>query len=586
MNSSVYKEIVLGSISRLLSLLDRNPFSPNYGSFDRSFWHYREKDYPGALYQEGGLTLALLYAQDFEGNLYYRRSEILRWAVGSISYWCRIQNSDGSFNEWYPNEHSFVATAFTTYAVSESYLILRDFLPEGIPDKLLIKLRKAGKWLSANDDLLVMNHVAGSIPALQNLYLITGDEGFKREVQRKLGQMVNDQREEGWFTEYGGADPAYLGLTVDFLAKYYKKTGDADAFHLIKKAIGFMRYFIHPDGTFGGEYGSRNAKYLVPHGLEIMAGEVDEAKKILEVFYSGLGQRDILTPATMDDRYFPLFLNRYLQAFGEVRERETRTAPQGSRKIGKPQWETRFFEEAGLLTVKTDSYYAVIGISKNGVIKVFSLNPEGPQLIFDDAGYFCIFNHDKVASSQWLNMGFMRNLDMSLEDGGNESHKASLEAGFVRVNYSLSLTKMLIPFRIFNYSIGKIKVVAQIINSLIKRVVISRQKRAPIRLERSITLDNQEVIIKDDLRIFGNCKIKRLGIEKDVTTMHVPSSRYFQSVEIESKGNLSLNSHYIDILNNKKNLRIERRICVREGQSVLTTKIEDKIFSDNETAEK
>jgi hypothetical protein len=78
------------------------------------------------------------------------------------------------------------------------------------------------------------------------------------------------------------------------------------------------------------------------------------------------------------------------------------------------------------------------------------------------------------------------------------------------------------------------------------------------------------------LRIFGNCKIKRLGIEKDVTTMHVPSSRYFQSVEIESKGNLSLNSHYIDILNNKKNLRIERRICLEEGQSVLTTKIVDE----------
>ena len=73
-----YKEIILNSIPRLFSLLDRNKFSPTYGCFDRNFWHYKTvTDYPSAIFQQPVLTLSLLYKNNFKGNVYYNRPEIL-----------------------------------------------------------------------------------------------------------------------------------------------------------------------------------------------------------------------------------------------------------------------------------------------------------------------------------------------------------------------------------------------------------------------------------------------------------------------------------------------------------------------------
>ena len=41
-----YLHLALPYVPRILHLLDQNPYSPTYGSFDRSFWHYRTMDFP------------------------------------------------------------------------------------------------------------------------------------------------------------------------------------------------------------------------------------------------------------------------------------------------------------------------------------------------------------------------------------------------------------------------------------------------------------------------------------------------------------------------------------------------------------
>ncbi|MGC8971527.1 MAG: hypothetical protein ACP5K2_04910 [bacterium] len=126
-SSNVYLDIILEEIPRLLGLLDKNPNSPTFGSFDRQFWHYNVVDFPCARAQEAILTLALLYRHNFPGNIYFKNEAIFSWIDGALNFWIDIQNSDGSFNEWYPNEHSFVATAFTTYAISETLQFIRIF---------------------------------------------------------------------------------------------------------------------------------------------------------------------------------------------------------------------------------------------------------------------------------------------------------------------------------------------------------------------------------------------------------------------------------------------------------------------------
>ena len=54
-----YTDEALRYLPRLFQMVDKNRYSPTYGSFDRSYWHYRTMDFPCGMYQEFTLPLAL-----------------------------------------------------------------------------------------------------------------------------------------------------------------------------------------------------------------------------------------------------------------------------------------------------------------------------------------------------------------------------------------------------------------------------------------------------------------------------------------------------------------------------------------------
>ena len=67
-----------------------------------------------------------------EDNPYYNNNQILEWINIALDFTKKLQNKDGSFNEMYPYEHSFVATAFVCYAVSETLLLLKNKIKKEI----------------------------------------------------------------------------------------------------------------------------------------------------------------------------------------------------------------------------------------------------------------------------------------------------------------------------------------------------------------------------------------------------------------------------------------------------------------------
>ena len=109
-----------------------------------------------------------------------------------------MQNKDGSFNEWYPNEHSFVATAFSSYAISEAMLLLN------IKDEWAIEtLKKAGNWLLNKKENRVQNQQGGALIALFNIYLLTKEMKYFEESNKTLMNLIDLQTKEGWWIEYG-----------------------------------------------------------------------------------------------------------------------------------------------------------------------------------------------------------------------------------------------------------------------------------------------------------------------------------------------------------------------------------------------
>ena len=71
-----YSEKVLDLIPRLLSCLDRDSYSTNYGCFDRLYWGWKVVDFPDATLQRGVYPLTLVYSNNFEGNIYFKNNTL------------------------------------------------------------------------------------------------------------------------------------------------------------------------------------------------------------------------------------------------------------------------------------------------------------------------------------------------------------------------------------------------------------------------------------------------------------------------------------------------------------------------------
>ncbi|MFQ6010409.1 MAG: hypothetical protein ACE5J7_04815 [Candidatus Aenigmatarchaeota archaeon] len=351
------------AIARLFSLVDRNPDSPTYGCFDRQYWKYKVADFSNARMQEAALSLAMAYKETSDPRL----KEL---AEAAIRFWTKVQNKNGSFNEYMPKENSHVATAFSTFAVSEVCRIL------GLKDhKIAMALKKAGEWLSKNKDIDVANHDAGAAAALLSIYKLTNDGKFLGYAKEKMRLVLRLQDKEGWFSEYGGADIGYQSFSIYYLAYYWKETGDKEVFESLKRAIEFFSYFIHPDYSIGGIYGNRETSLVLPAGFAILSGQIKLCGPILDAINKGISDNRLPSPSVFDDR----FLCESLYPFMILTKAVKTTA-----KLPKDMEDFRkLFDNAGLLVEKKGNIFIVISLRKGGIVNAFYLDKQ----VFKDSGW-------------------------------------------------------------------------------------------------------------------------------------------------------------------------------------------------------
>jgi len=502
--SSVYLEVILKEIPRLLGLLDKNPNSPTFGCFDRQFWHYNVVDFPCARSQEAVLILALLYKYDLPGNIYFKDKSILSWIDGALRFWLSIQNTDGSFDEWYPNEHSFVATAFTTYAVSETLLVLGKEVSSY--DKVMVGLKKASDWLLRYTDFTACNQVAGAISALYNVYLLTGEGKYKEGSLEKLEKLRKKQDEEGWFPEYGGPDIGYLSLTIDYLCKYYKNSQELVAKDIIDRALSFLVFFAHPDGTFGGEYGSRNTKYIIPSGIEYSSHWNENARKIVSILRDSLEKRTSIGPYNLDDRYLSYIGYTYLQAHIDMYQGDLSSC------LYRDEF-SRFFRNSGLFIVSNRNFYFVSNLKKGGT---FRLSFKQKSFSIADSGVIAELEGN-VYSSGWL-----RN-DGKFDINGD---LITIKTSMLKLSYRLMRSKELLISRLFQLTLGRFTNLSLRVKDLLRKMLITYKTESDISVERNIKICEDKIIIEDI--ITSPKKIEKLTVGIENPYIYIPSSRYFQ----------------------------------------------------------
>ena len=502
---NVYAKEAISQIPRILSVMDRNVSSPTYGCFYRPYWHDKATDIASSHTQMCVLPLALVYKHKFPGSSYHGKKKILEWAVAGMKFWAGIQKDDGSFDEHYPNEHSFGAAAWTLYAVAEAFILLKNEIVE--KETILKAMVKAGDFLMKNDEPgKITNHQIIAAYCLYKLHQITGDEKYLSAFEEKLKVTLDRQSEEGWFLEYDGCDLGYLTTTISFLAKIFRDTKRKDVMESARKAIEFSSYFMYPNGFYGGIVGSRHTTHFHPHGYELLAKHVPAAAAMSDKAAGGIRKGFGLVPAAMDQKYLPNLVIEFLLSYLDFSiSRRKAKLPCDSKPFQK------YFPDAGMVAAK-NGYYFVANMKKGGVFQTFH-----GDMSFVDSG---ITSSDggKTIATGWLDDSYKISV---------QNDNLAVSGNFHEIPYDYLSSRKMIISRAYLSSVGS-KGSFYTKKMLIDRL-ITKNKKHPAVFERNIRL-GKDIEIVD--MVHGN--IKKVTMNSVFAPRYVPASRYFQLHELDS----------------------------------------------------
>ena len=554
-----YAARAISQVPRLLSLQDRNSFSPTYGSFDRTYWLDKTEDFPNALPQFGVLTLALVYRHEFPGNIYRGQPKVRDWAIAGMDFWASLQHKDGSFDEFYPYERGWAGpTAFTTYANLEGYRLLKDEMPQEIVQRVLDAARKAARFIAKGEseqDMLANHHAVAAL-AVWKAYEVLGDADLKAGFQRLFqGFLELHNAEEGWSREYDGVDPGYLSATVSFLSKIYQTNRDPEILEVVRQSAEFCSYFAYPNGFYGGSMGSRNTMHFYPHGFEVMAGQIPAAASVAEHMLKALSEGKLVPPEIMADRYLFYRVPELLQAYLDYSARPAAMPPLPYQRGPG----TRYFPAARVYAATLPGHYVVANLAKGGVVKVFE--KATGRLIVNDCGVIGKLDNGKVVTTQWVDSTYECQSD-------NTGWQVSGHLNIVPSNKLFSPLKMII-FRATLIALGWSPRLSHFMKGSIRKSLMLGNRPAPVAFRRSFRFDGEGVTLEDEIRLEGKSKVESLSIGDEFFVRYVPQSRYFQSQELEVKGN-PLTREQMASLNREGRIHIQSRTLLETTNSEET----------------
>ncbi|MBK9561921.1 MAG: hypothetical protein IPO54_02085 [Micavibrio sp.] len=513
---NLYVVHALNQMPRLLSRMDREAPSKTYGAFDRTYWSWKFTDFAGSRFQEAIYALTWFYTTPFSGNIYNGNERVHEWIIAGFKYWQSLQHADGSFDEAYPYERSLAATAFTGFYLGEAFFRLSDSLSAEERSSFRNTFLKAGDWLCKNDEHhgVLSNHLAAAAAALEVIARITGEKRFSERAKYFIDRILSRQSSEGWYEEYGGVDFGYQTHGTFYLARYWQLRQDAHLLESLKKSVKFISHFIHPNGTLGGEYGSRNTSFYFPAGFEILSQHCPEAAAIAAFMRNSVAGQNAAGLAMMDAYNFCPLLNNYL--FAHDAASELKASPLPFHVPGH-----HAFPKAGLVVHVTDDYQAIFSPSKGGILKIYDIKSK--RLAFSDCGYWSRVNNLVVSSQSF-------SLENLVEYGADE---ISVKANFVRMNQKIMSPFLFLGFRGFMITIGRQKNLALFIKNLLVKTLVKKRRTIDIMLERKVTFFPSSVTIEDRLSHENNIKKPVFHLGSKFSTIHMGSARYYQPDELE-----------------------------------------------------
>lgn len=493
---------------RLLAAADRDPYSPTFGCFDRRYWAWKIVDAPELTYQRNVYTLAWHLTQ---GVADVPRDVLAAAAAAGLVFAASRQHADGSFDQAFPGEHSYGATAFLLHDIAGAVQLLRHAGAD-VPSVAEPMMARAARFLitSREQHAVIANHLAGAAAALGACGVLLGDAGAQRHAGTLLEHVLASQHDEGWFPEYGGADPGYQSLCLYYLASARESARDGAASRAalddaMRRGVAFLEWFAHPDGSFGGEYGSRRTGVLYPGGLALIARDHAGAAPLARFALEGIARGLLPGLDYLDDgNVAPMAMNC-------IATTGTGWPEAGSLPFERTQ-ASRDFPAAGLFVRSAGRLHVVIGASNGGVIKAFDTRARAAVL--EDTGYAACAAGTMLSSQSREGTAWTATFDAITIDA-SFAELSSLAPGPWRF-VALRLVG-LVAFRFLTLREWTKRY-------LVRRLMVPRSVAAP-RLRRAIRVEADRIVVEDVVRGAGGIEWIEWG--RSFVSVHMASARYF-----------------------------------------------------------
>ncbi len=511
-NKDLFAQLALAQIPKILTLLDRNPHSPTYGCFDRTFWQYKVIDFPAGMSQEFVYPLALAYHCNLPGNIFYQQPIIKQWVEAGILYAAKSSHSNGSCDDYFPYERAAGASAFSLLACIESYSLMDLHNPT-----ILYFLQLRADWLARHQESgRLTNHQALIVLCLELLGNLLQSDRWEEAKEERLAQVLAWQNPEGWFIEYEGCDPGYHTLTISCLARVYELNKSEKLKKAIARAVELAAQFVHPDGSYGGEYTSRNTYNFFPHGFELVGKWLPEALNINDRFLQGLSNG--LGSCYSDDRIIGHHTWNYLLAWRDfiLARPPLQPRPQG-----------RFYlQEGGILIDRRGNTELYLALNKGGVFKLF----RDRKLVVSDTQFSLLVRQGNK----------LKNAVGHLVD----NYQIELEPDRIAIagNLGWAKQKQMNPFnsiflRLVMLSVGRF--FPNLIRRILQKILITGKQTTPYQFNRQFSWKGTYWQVSDLLKTQSWDNIVSADIGCDRTSIYVVMSRTFQPGQLQSALDLS-----------------------------------------------
>jgi hypothetical protein len=266
---------------------------------------------------------------------------------------------------------------------------------------------------------------------------------------------------------------------------------------------------MHPNGTSGGEYASRNTEFLIPSGFEALSDVDENSGRITHHIRRSLSAGTSISPATLDDRYLAYIGYNWLCAYLSSREL------QPSRQHYEDCFIKRF-EGAGIQIFSDPDYYLILGYSRGGAFKLF-FKASGRSLY--DSGISVITGNSCLASG----------LTISCTDAGDS---LKVKGQLSKVDSRAMTPLKNIGLRAFQLTAGRNSGVSRLVKERLSDALISNARPSDVRFSREIVIEEDTIGIKDTVLNTGD--VEEIIVSSKSSYTFIPSSRYFQPSELQT----------------------------------------------------